>query len=41
MDDEERLSDLLLAWEAARERGEDLLAEQLCKDCPGLAARLA
>jgi serine/threonine protein kinase len=41
MDDEERLADLLLAWEAAVERGENLSVEHLCRDCPHLASVLA
>jgi eukaryotic-like serine/threonine-protein kinase len=41
MGHEEQLANLLLAWEAAFERGEDPTAEELCRDCPGLAAPLA
>ena len=36
MTDEEKISDLLLRWEEAQERGEDLDAESLCADCPQL-----
>lgn len=36
MKDEERISDLLLRWEEAQERGDDLNAETLCADCPEL-----
>ena len=36
MSDEEKISDLLLRWEEAQERGEDLDAEILCADCPEL-----
>ncbi len=28
------ISELLLQWEEARERGQDLSAEELCRDCP-------
>jgi serine/threonine protein kinase len=34
--DDEKISDLLLRWEEAQERGEDLAAEILCADCPEL-----
>lgn len=33
MREDERISDLLLRWEEAQERGEDLAAEILCADC--------
>lgn len=36
MRDDEKISDLLLRWEEAQERGEDLAAENLCADCPEL-----
>ncbi len=36
MSDDEKISDLLLRWEEAQERGEDLDAEVLCADCPEL-----
>jgi tetratricopeptide (TPR) repeat protein len=36
----ERLSELVLRWEALREQGNDLPAEQLCGDCPELATEL-
>lgn len=36
MKDEERISDLLLCWEEAQERGDDHDAETLCADCPEL-----
>ncbi|MEZ5945164.1 MAG: protein kinase [Planctomycetaceae bacterium] len=36
MKDDDRISDLLLRWEEAQERGEDLAAETLCADCPEL-----
>src|SRR4051812_22562444 len=41
MTDEERLSDLLLAWEEGFERGEDIPAESLCADRPDLTPALA
>ena len=33
-----RISDLLLAWEEAQARGQDLTAQELCRQCPELAA---
>ncbi|HQZ64394.1 MAG TPA: protein kinase [Planctomycetaceae bacterium] len=36
MSDDEKISDLLLRWEEAMDRGEDLDAETLCADCPEL-----
>ncbi|MEZ5941412.1 MAG: protein kinase [Planctomycetaceae bacterium] len=36
MKDDEKISDLLLQWEEAQERGEDLAAETLCTGCPEL-----
>lgn len=41
MTDEERLADLLLAWEESFEQGQVLPAEQLCRNCPELTAALA
>src|SRR5262249_51142364 len=38
---DERLSDLLVTWEEHFERGEDIPAERLSRDCPGLAPALA
>ena len=35
-----KLQELLIAWEEARERGESLTVEQLCRDCPELADEL-
>ena len=34
------LHELLIVWEEARERGESLTAESLCRDCPELADEL-
>jgi ABC-type branched-subunit amino acid transport system substrate-binding protein len=36
-----KLSDLLLTWEEARARGEELRPEELCRDCPDLTPLLA
>lgn len=36
MTEDEKISDLLLQWEEAQERGEDLAAETLCADCTEL-----
>jgi hypothetical protein len=36
MTDEERIADLLLTWEEARERGNAITAEELCRGCPEL-----
>jgi serine/threonine-protein kinase len=33
---EDRLSELLLQWEERHDRGEEVSAEELCKDCPDL-----
>jgi serine/threonine protein kinase len=41
MIDEERLAELLLAWEENFEQGEDVPCDQLCQDSPELAAALA
>jgi serine/threonine protein kinase/Tfp pilus assembly protein PilF len=38
---EERLNSLLLAWQDYQERGHDVPADELCRDCPELAATLA
>ena len=35
-----KLRELLIAWEEARERGESLTVERLCRDCPELADEL-
>jgi tetratricopeptide (TPR) repeat protein/tRNA A-37 threonylcarbamoyl transferase component Bud32 len=40
MHDEERLLDLLLRWEALRQRGEEPTPEALCRDCPELLDEL-
>ncbi len=34
MTPEPRVSELLLRWQEARERGQNLAAEELCQDCP-------
>jgi serine/threonine-protein kinase len=39
-DDERRLEERLVLWEEARERGETLSAESLCRDCPELTDEL-
>ena len=36
MTDADKIADLLLSWEEARERGESITAEELCGDCPEL-----
>jgi hypothetical protein len=41
MNDEELLVDLLLDWEERFEQGEDVPAEELCRNCPRLAIALA
>ncbi len=41
MSDDERISDLLLVWEERFEQGEDLSAEELCRDNPHLTEALA
>jgi serine/threonine protein kinase len=33
--DPERMLDLIVRWEEARARGQDLAPEELCEDCPG------
>jgi hypothetical protein len=40
MDNEERLKELLLAWEELSERGQEVPAVELCKDCPELTEEL-
>jgi tRNA A-37 threonylcarbamoyl transferase component Bud32 len=37
----DRLADLLLRWEKLHEQGQETSAEELCRDCPHLAPRLA
>lgn len=37
---DERLTDLLLEWEEARDQGKPVTPEQLCRDCPELLPRL-
>lgn len=32
--DDERLDDLLLRWEELAEAGQDVSAEELCRECP-------
>src|SRR5690349_10013830 len=34
MPSHERLSELLLRWEDLRQRGEEISAEELCRECP-------
>lgn len=36
----EQLDDLMLRWEAARQQGKHLTAEELCPDCPQLRNEL-
>jgi serine/threonine protein kinase len=38
---EERLNDLLLAWQEQHDQGRDVSAAELCRDCPELAGELA
>jgi hypothetical protein len=40
MPDHTEVSDLLLQWEEAREQGQDLSPEKLCRDCPELLPQL-
>src|SRR5438132_654477 len=40
MSAEPRLSELLMAWEDARTRGQEVPAEDLCRDCPELTPTL-
>src|SRR4051812_6052696 len=37
---DDRLDALLLRWEELYEQGQDVPAEELCRDCPELAAEL-
>jgi tRNA A-37 threonylcarbamoyl transferase component Bud32 len=39
--DDDRLWDLLAAWEEQYRRGRDIPAEELCRDCPALAEEAA
>lgn len=39
--DQERLADLLLQWEESLEEGNEIPAEELCRDCPELTEELA
>lgn len=41
MTDEDHLADLLLRWDELREQGQDVSAEELCRDWPHLAPALA
>ena len=41
MQEEDRLGDLLVRWDEAREQGEELSAKELCADCPDLATELS
>lgn len=41
MTPEDRLGNLLLAWQERYARGEDVPAEELCRECPELAEELA
>ncbi len=34
MTDDDKIADMLLSWEEARERGHVVTAEELCRDCP-------
>ncbi len=36
MTDDDEVADMLVTWEEARERGEPITAEELCRDCPEL-----
>ena len=36
MPDDDKIADMLLSWEEARDRGETITAEELCRDCPEL-----
>ena len=36
MTDDDKIADMLLSWEEARDRGETITAEELCRDCPEL-----
>jgi tetratricopeptide (TPR) repeat protein len=41
MTDDELLADLMLRWEELHEQGREPSADELCRDCPHLASRLA
>jgi tetratricopeptide (TPR) repeat protein len=41
MTDDELVSDLLLRWQELHEKGQEILASELCRDCPHLAPLLA
>ena len=41
MTTDDTLAELLLRWEELHEQGRDVSAEELCRDCPQLAAALA
>ncbi|MBX9679650.1 MAG: protein kinase [Gemmataceae bacterium] len=36
MNDDDKIADMLLTWEEARDCGETITAEELCRDCPEL-----
>src|SRR5438034_5555985 len=36
----DRISDLLLRWDDLREQGQDVAAEELCRDCPELTVEV-
>jgi hypothetical protein len=40
MPDDDKLVDLLVKWEDLHERGQDVTAEELCRDCPELVQPL-
>jgi hypothetical protein len=40
MPDDDKLVDLLVRWEELHERGQDVTAEELCRDCPELVQPL-
>jgi hypothetical protein len=39
-DDDRKVQERLILWEEARDRGETLSAESLCRDCPELTDEL-
>ena len=41
MTTEDRIGDLLIAWEDAYREGKDVPADELCQDCPELAGEVA
>lgn len=41
MNDEERLAELLIQWEEARDQGQEISITELCRDCPHLSGDLA